>query len=162
MRKGEIRSLRRDQIRNGFIYLEKTKTKNRREIPVNEDFNQVLKEIRKEQGLTSPHVFLYGKRVIDRVDRAFKEALRNAGIEDFKFHDLRHTFASHLVMRGASLKEVQELLGHKTMTMTLRYAHLGQEEKKRAVSLLNGLTSSVSSAMSQNVTFPRPALAVVS
>jgi integrase len=162
MRKGEILGLRWDQIRNGFIYLEKTKTKNRREIPVNDDLNQVLKEIRKEQGLTSPYVFLYGKRIIDRVDRAFKGALRNAGIEDFRFHDLRHTFASHLVMRGASLKEVQELLGHKTMTMTLRYAHLGQEEKKRAVSLLNGLTSSVNSGMSQNVTFSRPALAVVS
>ena len=81
------------------------------------------------------------------MDRAFKGALRSAGIEDFKFHDLRHTFGSHLVMRGASLKEVQELLGHKTMTMTLRYVHLGHEEKKRAVSLLNVLTSSVSPDM---------------
>jgi integrase len=48
MRKGEILSLRWDQIRNGFIYLEKTKTKNQREIPVNEDLNTVLKEIRKD------------------------------------------------------------------------------------------------------------------
>ena len=88
---------------------------------------------RKEQGLTSPYVFLYGKRTIDRVDRAFRGVLAKAGIEDFRFHDLRHTFASHLVMRGASVKEVQGLLGQKTMTMTLRYAHLGQGEKKRAV-----------------------------
>jgi hypothetical protein len=80
IRKGEILGLRWDQIRNGFIYLEETKTKNRREIPVNEDFSQVLVEIRKEQGLTFPHVFLYGKRVIDRVDRAFKGALGSAGI----------------------------------------------------------------------------------
>ena len=45
-------------------------------------------------------------------------------------------------MRGASLKEVQEILGHKTMTMTLRYAHFSQEHKKKAVNLLNGLTAS--------------------
>lgn len=61
---------------------------------------------------------------------------------DFTFHDLRHTFASQLLMKGGTLKDVQELLGHKTMTMTLRYAHLTQEHKKKAVNLLNGLTAS--------------------
>jgi integrase len=99
----------------------------------------------KEQGLTSEYVFTYARRIIGKVDRAFHGALRRAGIENFTFHDLRHTFASHLVMRGASLKEVQELLGHKTMTMTLRYTHLAEENKKRAVGLLNGLTGYVSS-----------------
>lgn len=158
MRKGEILSLRWEQIRNGFIYLEKTKSKNKREIPINEDLEQIFKEIRKEQGLSSKYVFIYGRRTIGRVDRAFKGALRRARIENFKFHDLRHTFASHLIMRGASLKEVQELLGHKTMTMTLRYAHLSQEHKKKAVNLLNGLTSSAKTdnskpELSQNVTF---------
>jgi hypothetical protein len=82
--------------------------------------------------------------------KGFTAAVRRAGIEDFHFHDLRHCFASYLVMRGASMKEVQELLGHKTMTMTLRYAHLGQEQKKQAVGLLNGLAPCVKSTMSQN------------
>jgi len=75
------------------------------------------------------------------VDIAFKAVFKRAGIEDFKFHDLRHTFASHLAMKGASPKDLQELLGHKTMSMTTRYAHLSQEHKKKAVSLLNGLTA---------------------
>jgi integrase len=75
------------------------------------------------------------------VKRAFTSSLDRAGIKDFHFHDLRHTFASQMIMRGASLKEVQEILGHKTMTMTLRYAHLSQEHKKKAVNLLNGLTA---------------------
>ena len=147
MRKGEIMSLRWNQIRNGFIYLEKTKTKNRREISANEDLAAILKHIRKEEGLTSEYVFTYSKRAIDRVDRAFRGALSRAGIQDFRFHDLRHTAASHLVMRGASLKDVQEILGHKTMTMTLRYANLSKEHKKKAVSLLIGLASSVKSDM---------------
>ena len=73
---------------------------------------------------------------------AFKSALRRAGIENFRFHDLRHTFASQLIMRGGTLKDIQEILGHKTMAMTIkRYAHLSQEHKKKAVNRLNGLTS---------------------
>ena len=74
---------------------------------------------------------------------AFAAALDRAGIHDFRFHDLilRHTFASHMVMRGASLKDLQELLGHKSKSMVLRYAHLTQEHKKKAVNLLQGLTT---------------------
>jgi integrase len=169
MRRGEILPLRWKQVRNGFIYLEKTKTKNRREIPINADLSQVLDQIRREHVKreknfpNNEYVFLYGSRKIKRLDRAFQGALKNAQIEDFRFHDLRHCFASHLVMRGASLKEVQELLGHQTMTMTLRYAHLSQENKKKAVNLLNGLTAPVEKdECHKTVTFPNAAFSPAS
>jgi hypothetical protein len=78
---------------------------------------------------------------VKNIKTSFASALRRSGISDFKFHDLRHTFASHMIMRGASLKELQELLDHKTMSMTLRYAHLSKKPKKMAVNLLNALTA---------------------
>jgi integrase len=95
---------------------------------------------------------------LKKFETAWRSAIKRARLENFTFHDLRHTFASHLIMRGGSLKEVQELLGHKNIKMTMRYAHLSQEHKKKAVNLLNGLTSSVKSDMSQNVTSQPPAL----
>ena len=67
---------------------------------------------------------------------AFESARQKAGIVDFKFHDLRHTFASRLTMAGIDLPTVQELMGHKGISMTLRYTHLSSDHKQRAVSAL--------------------------
>ncbi|BBO76153.1 integrase [Desulfosarcina widdelii] len=142
MRRGEVLSLKWDQVRNGFIYLTKTKTNEARQIPINKDLDNLFKRIRKKDHLTTEYVFNYQGTPVADVKKAFATALKKAGIVDFRFHDLRHTFASHFAMRGGSLKDLQELLGHRTMTMTLRYAHLTQEHKKKAVNLLNGLTAS--------------------
>lgn len=67
--------------------------------------------------------------------------MERRGIKDFHFHDLRHTFASHLVMAGVDLTTIKELLGHKTLTMTLRYSHLAPSHKVKAVDVLDGAMS---------------------
>src|SRR5207249_9296937 len=67
-----------------------------------------------------PYTTLFRSAAWGQIRTAFATALERAGIKAFRFHDLRHTAASHLVMRGASLKEVQEILGHSDFKMTLR------------------------------------------
>ena len=71
------------------------------------------------------------------VNRVFLPALKAAKIEGFTWHCLRHTFASRLVMAGVDIRTVQELLGHKTLAMTLRYSHLSPEHQLDAVQRLN-------------------------
>ena len=78
---------------------------------------------------------------MDGLNNGFKAALKRAGIEDFRFHDLRHTFASHFVMRGGDLKALQEILGHKTLTMTMRYAHHCPESLRSSIEVLNACYS---------------------
>jgi integrase len=70
--------------------------------------------------------------------RAWEAALRSAGIEDFRFHDLRHTHASYLAMLDASALELKETLGHKTLAMVARYAHLANRHKSRVAAKLAG------------------------
>ncbi len=137
MRRSEVLSLKWSQIRNGFIYLIKTKTDEARQIPLNDTLRELFPSIPRH--IKSDYVFCdkNGSPYKD-VRRSFKTAVEKAGIQDFRFHDLRHTFASRLVMKGVSLKTVQELLGHKDIKMTMRYSHLAEDYKVQAVKALDG------------------------
>ncbi len=142
-RRGEILGLTWDQVdlKHGFILLDVTKSGKRREIPINVTVRGVLQEIIRR--LDSPHVFVNpetGKRYQD-VKRSFGTACRKAGLKDFHFHDLRHTFASQLVMNGVDITTVSKLLGHNSLTMTLRYAHLAPNHLQNAVDVLSRLSS---------------------
>jgi len=141
MRKGEILGLKWRQVKGNFIYLRKTKTAKSRQVPISDDLAALFKRIRQRQGLGSEYVFTFEGKRIESLKGGFAAAVERAGIEDLKFHDCRHTFSSHFVMRGGSIKALQEILGHTTLTMTMKYAHLAQSHKKQAVNLLNGLTA---------------------
>jgi integrase len=82
------------------------------------------------------------EKPLQQVQRSFQAVLRTVGITDFRFHDLRHTSESHLAMAGVELITIKELMGHKDITMMLRYAHLAPAaepaKKKKAVNVLGG------------------------
>ena len=137
MRKGEILGLKWKDIdfRQRVICLLDTKNNERREIPVNDILFKALLAVRKNPA--SAYVFCKKDGTpYSNVRSSFETAKKKASIKDFRFHDLRHTFASHLVMAGVGLRTVQELLGHKTIDMTVRYAHLSPDHKKRALDIL--------------------------
>ena len=82
-------------------------------------------------------VFVYRNKPLKDIRTAFKNACSRAGIKNFRFHDLRHTFATRLVLAGVDLATVSKLLGHSSIQMTMRYAHPTPEALKNAVSKLN-------------------------
>jgi len=140
MRKGEIFNLKWHDVdwNNGLIHLLKTKNSEKREVPINDAVKDILARVKKDPN--SAYVFSsFNSKPFNDIKKSFYTALKKSGIENFRFHDLRHTFASQLVMAGVDLLTVKELLGHKGIEMTLRYSHLSCDHKKRAVKALDPL-----------------------
>lgn len=108
-----------------------------RHIPLNTESIEILKQWQKQSN-SKQFVFPAkdGKR-LDNIKSSWTTIMTETKIKDFRFHDLRHTFASNLVMKGVPLNTVRELLGHADLKTTLRYAHLAPDHKADAVSLLN-------------------------
>jgi integrase len=138
MRKGEIMGLKwRDiDFKRGIVHLANTKNGEKREIPLNENTINTLISVPKHHESELIFVKDNGQSYGD-FKKSFFTACSKSGIKSFRFHDLRHTFASQLVMNGVDLNTVRELLGHKSMVMTLRYSHLSPNFKKQAVETLN-------------------------
>jgi integrase len=99
--------------------------------PALEAMSRLAKVRRIDSGLCFPRAD--GTAPVD-VRYAWKMALQEAGITGFRFHDLRHTFASYVAMQGASLVELAEVLGHKTLAMVKRYVHLTESHTTAVVS----------------------------
>lgn len=138
-RRGELVNLHWEDLdyAKGQVWIRRSKNGEPRYVPMTERARAVLKA--RPRRLGSPLVFNgneLGKPISNGIREVFVNLLEKAGIADFTFHDLRHTYASHLVMAGVPLYTVGKLLGHKTPHMTARYAHLAPEYLKQAVSSL--------------------------
>ena len=139
LRKTDLLNLKWSNIDldRGILFYEEQKKRNKPRIKVlNSDMIELLKSIPKR----GEYVFTGndGEPLRD-IKRSFRTALKRAEIKNFHFHDLRHCSASYLVMRGASLKAVQEHLGHTSLAMTERYMHLTSGFQRAEIEKLNGL-----------------------
>ncbi|WP_460597616.1 tyrosine-type recombinase/integrase [Geomonas sp. Red276] len=153
-RRGEVVSLKWDQVNlaEGKLLLRTSKNGRSRWVHLNATARGILEELDDRRGMderTTGTDYVFPSRKGSKLPHLFDlrvpfgKALQAAGIEDFRVHDLRHSFASIAVRAGASLFEVQKLLGHQDIAMTLRYAHLAADDLKAA-------TEKVSNALGQS------------
>jgi integrase len=149
VRRGEALGLTWDRVdrARGVIRLELTKSGRRREVPLSSNADAVLAR----RWTFAAKGYVFGSRNWNSFRSAWEAALAVAGVDDFRFHDLRHTFASWLVQRGRTLKEVQEALGHQTVTMTMRYSHLAPDHLRAAVAVLDGVLPAPAPQLSESV-----------
>lgn len=143
LRFGELTSLTWDNVRleeNPSIRVRAAYSKSGKEryVPLNSQAGKVLEAWSRQQAERSGLVFTARSgSEIGSVKTAWKNIKKEAKLHDFRWHDFRHHFASRLVMAGVDLNTVRELLGHGSLQMTLRYAHLAPEHKAAAVELLS-------------------------
>ena len=139
-RRGELLSLHWSDVdlRRGMLTFRKTKNGETRAVPLTGYALDVLTQHAKIRRLDTTLVFpeRTGTRPMS-IREAWKFAVQRAAITNFRFHDLRHSAASYLAMGGASLAEIAEVLGHKTLQMTKRYTHLTESHTRGVVERMN-------------------------
>jgi integrase len=139
MRRGELLKLRWQNVdfARGLIYVTNTKTGHDRDVPMNSVVRKTLLELQKQYSdfeyvFTNPNTGVN----ITEVKKGFNAACREAGIEDFRFHDLRHTTGTRLADGGSDAFAIAEVLGHRNLQTTKRYTHATELRKRRAVEIL--------------------------
>jgi integrase len=149
MRQGEIMNLAWDNVdtKAGKITLHETKNGERRVVPLAGHAMEIIKQLKSERSKATNLLFPASKPTRDAaaqikyspvfIRKAWVDAAKEAKVLDFKFHDLRHSAASYLAMNGASLAEIAEVLGHKTLQMVKRYAHLSEAHTSKVVASMN-------------------------
>src|SRR5215470_15327783 len=144
MRRRELRALQWQDVdfATGTIRIRQDKAGDGRWVTMNSAAREALLAVKREQKILSTYVFSSPEgKFFHNFERYWRPALRAAKIPNFRFHDLRHTFASRLAMAGVDLYTVQRAGGWKTQIMVQRYAHLDPGHMRAAVERLAGGTS---------------------
>jgi integrase len=125
-------------LKRGTLTFQHTKNRERRTVPLTGQAFTLMHQHTKVRQLVTSLVFPdpAGTRPAD-IRAAWQGTVRRAGVENFHFHDLRHSAASYLAMNGASLLEIAEVLGHKTLAMVKRYVHLSEAHTRSVVERMN-------------------------
>lgn len=136
MRRGEIFNLKWSNIDFEYEFAEllETKSGKSRRVPISSKFMKILNQLDRntEYVFTNPAT---GKPYND-IKNSFHTVLEKANIENFRFHDFRHTAATRMLEKGADIRTVQEILGHSSVVVTQRYTHTTPQYKKKAIELL--------------------------
>jgi integrase len=139
-RKGEILRLQWPDVdlTRGRLISHETKNSARRTVPLTGPALEQMRQHARVRRIDTQLVFpnTHGTKPLD-IRTAWETALKQANVPDFRFHDLRHSAASYLAMSGASLAEIAEILGHKTLAMVKRYAHLTEAHTAGVVARMN-------------------------
>src|SRR2546428_4572014 len=140
IRLGEILNLRRHDLdfSSGFILVRDSKNGESRHVPMDATLSALFRAYPHRPSTDLVFSSSSGGHIVD-VRTGFQNACKRAGLTDLHFHDLRHTFASQFVMSGGDLYILKEILGHKAINMTQRYAHLSPTYKIRAIDRMNTL-----------------------
>lgn len=135
MRRGEILRVSWQDIDllNGIIHIYESKSGNKREVPIMSSLKQILLTMNPQK---SGVLFPFTETM---VEYDYKRALKKSNITGIRFHDLRHTFASHFMMNGGSLTDLQRILGHSDLKLTQRYAHLSPTYLRKSIEVINNL-----------------------
>ena len=141
MRKTELLTLRWENVnlKNGIIHVTKTKSGKNRWVPLTKTSSEILAGLNRIRLIDNPYIFhgnIKGECLKD-LPNHWEEYLKQAGIEDFQFHDLRHTCASQIAECTGDLYGLKKLMGHSTMEMTERYAHLCQDHLRKLVGVFD-------------------------
>jgi len=154
MRAGEILGLTWDRVnmKEGYIDLsaEDTKTSEPRRIFFNDDLKEMFAGLGKIRRIRHQHVFTYRGKPITTIRSSFQVACAKAGIKDFRFHDLRHTFNTNMRRAGVDRSVIMKITGHKTTAMFERYNPVDSKEARTAMSRFDGyLRNEITSGLLQ-------------